>query len=112
MTQSTDRDIQEINNAVDANSRAIDANSKAIADLTASIAGLREEMRVGFTKAEGQINNVETKLDAKIDVVRGELRVIDVKSEGRTPRIGFWSLLVRGTAILVVGGLFVVFLFS
>jgi uncharacterized protein YoxC len=111
MTQSTDQDIREINNAVDANSRAIDANSKAIADLTASIAGLREEMRVGFTKAEGQVNNVETKLDAKIDVLRGELRVIDVKSEGRT-RIGFWSLLVRGTAILVLGGLFVVFLFS
>jgi hypothetical protein len=66
---------------------------------------------VGFTKAEGQVNNVETKLDAKIDVVRGELRVIDVKSDGRT-RIGFWSLLVRGTAIVVLGGLFVVFLFS
>jgi hypothetical protein len=37
--------------------------------------------------------------------------VLDVKSEGRN-RLGFWSLLVRGTAILVVGGLFVVFLFS
>jgi hypothetical protein len=52
MTQSTDRDITEIKNAVD-------ANSKAIADLTSSITGLREEMRVGFTKLEGQINKSE-----------------------------------------------------
>jgi hypothetical protein len=111
VTQSTDQDIREIKNAVDANVRAIEANNKAISDLTASIAGLREEMKVGFARSEGQINNVETKLDAKIDVVRGELRVIDVKSE-RKPSVGFWSFLVRGIAILGLGGLVIAFLLS
>jgi formate dehydrogenase assembly factor FdhD len=111
VTQSTDQDIREIKSAVDANVRAIEANNKTIADLTASIAGLREEMKVGFARSEGQINNVETKLDAKIDVVRGELRVIDVKSE-RKPAVGFWSFLGRGIAIFGLGGLFIAFLLS
>lgn len=104
MTQSTDRDITEIKNAVD-------ANSKAIADLTSSITGLREEMRVGFTKLEGQINNIETKLDGKIEVVKSEIRVIDVKLEERT-RIGFWGVFVRGIPVLVLAGLFIGFLLS
>jgi hypothetical protein len=104
MTQSTDRDITDIKNAVD-------TNSKAIADLTSSIAGLREEMRVGFTKLEGQINNIETKLDGKIEVVKSEIRVIDVKLEERT-RIGFWGVLVRGIPVLLLAGLFISFLLS
>jgi hypothetical protein len=111
MTQSTDQEIGEIKSAVDTNSRAIDANNKAIADLNTSIAGLREEMRVGFARLEGQINKVETKLDGQIEVFRGELKLIDVKFAGRT-RIGFWSLLVRGTVVLVLGGLLLGFLLS
>lgn len=112
MTQSSDREIADLKTTVDANVKAIDANNKAIADLALTINGLREEMRVGFTKSEGQINNVETKLDAKIDVVRGELRVLDVKTEQKPMKVGFWTLLVRWVAILSFGSLFVAFLLS
>jgi chromosome segregation ATPase len=73
MTQATDQDIRELKTAIDANSRAIEAlgkgteaNTKAIADLTASVSGLREEMRVGFA-------NVET----RIADVRGDIKVLD-----------------------------------
>jgi hypothetical protein len=41
MTPATDQDIREI--------------KSAIADLTASISGLREEMRVGFTDLKGDL---------------------------------------------------------
>ena len=75
MTQATDQDIREIKSSIDANSRAIDtlvksseANTKAIADLVASVGGLREEMRVGFS-------NVETKLAD----VRGDMKVLDTR---------------------------------
>ena len=104
MTQSTDQDLKELKNAVE-------ENSKAIVNLTSSIGGLHEELRVGFAKLEGQLNNLETKIDGKIDVVKGEIRVLDVKLDERT-RIGFWGILVRGIPILVLAGLFVVFLFS
>jgi chromosome segregation ATPase len=87
MTQATDQDIRELKIAIDTNSRAIDAlvkgteaNTKAIADLTASVSGLREEMRVGFSNVEtrfvdlrGQINNVETKLEGQIAVCNTKL---------------------------------------
>ncbi len=104
MTQSADREIGEIKSA-------IDANNKAIADLALSINGLREEMRLGFVRAEGQVNNVETKLDAKIDAVKGELRVMDVKSQNNASN-GFWSSSLRWIAILSFGGLFIAFLLS
>jgi chromosome segregation ATPase len=52
MTQATDQDIREL--------------KTAIADLTASVSGLREEMRVGFA-------NVET----RIADVRGDIKVLD-----------------------------------
>lgn len=111
MTQSTDQEIGEIKSAVDANNRAIDTNNKAITDLTASIAGLREEMRVGFARLEGQIDNIETKLDGQIEVLKGELKILDVKFSGK-PKIGFWSLLVRGTVVLILAGLGLAFLLS
>ena len=104
MTQSPDQDIKELKNA-------IEQNSQAIADLTTSISGLREEVRVGFTKLEGRVNNIETKLDGKIDVVKGEIRIIDVKLEERT-RIGFWGTLVRVVPLLVLAGLAIAFWFS
>jgi chromosome segregation ATPase len=69
MTQATDQDIQEIKKSIDANSRAIDAlakgteaNTKAIADLTASVSGLREEMRVGFADLRGDIKVLDNRL--------------------------------------------------
>ena len=73
MTQATEQDIREIKTSIDANTRAIadlakgtDANTKAIADLTASVSGLREEMRVGFA-------NVETKFAD----VRGDIKLLN-----------------------------------
>jgi hypothetical protein len=104
MTQSTDQDLKEVKNAVE-------ENSKAIANLTTAMTGLREEMRLGLAKLEGQINNLETKIDGKIDVVKGEIRVIDVKLEERT-RIGFWGTLVRVVPLLVLAGLAIAFWFS
>jgi 16S rRNA C1402 N4-methylase RsmH len=52
MTQATDQDIREL--------------KTAIADLTASVSGLREEMRVGFS-------NVETRFAD----VRGDIKLLD-----------------------------------
>jgi chromosome segregation ATPase len=69
MTQSTDRDIQEIKSA-------IDSNTKSIADLITSFSGLREEMCVGFTRIEGRINDVETKLE-------GQIHSLETKLEGK-----------------------------
>ena len=104
MTESTDRDLKELKTA-------IEQNSQAIVDLTTSISGLREEVRVGFTKLEGRINNIETKLDGKVEVMKSELKIVDVKLEERT-RIGFWGMLVRGVPILILAGLLVAFLLS
>jgi phage-related protein len=74
MTQATDQDIREIKGAIDANSRAIEAigkgteaNTKAIADLVASVGGLREEMRVGFTTTNGRIDTLDARLTGKIE---------------------------------------------
>ena len=104
MTESTDRDLKELKTA-------IEQNSQAIVDLTTSISGLREEVRVGFTKLEGRINNIETKLDGKVEVMKSELKIVDVKLEERT-RMGFWGMLVRGIPILILAGLLVAFLLS
>jgi hypothetical protein len=57
MTQATDQDIREIKGA--------------IADLTASVGGLREEMRLGFA-------NVDTKLAD----IKGDIKVIDSRLNG------------------------------
>jgi hypothetical protein len=101
---SSEPDLREIKNA-------IDANSKAIADLSVSISGLREETRVDFAKLEGLINNIETKLDGKIELIQSEMRTLDVKLEERT-RIGFWGILVRGIPLLVLAGVAIAFLLS
>jgi hypothetical protein len=57
MTQATDQDLREI--------------KSAIADLTASVGGLREEMRLGFA-------NVDTKLAD----IKGDIKVIDSRLNG------------------------------
>jgi chromosome segregation ATPase len=87
MTQATDQDIREIKISIDANSRAIDAlvkgteaNTKAIADLTASVSGLREEMRVGFANVE-----------VKFADVRGDIKLLD-------SRLGNLESTVQSTA--------------
>jgi chromosome segregation ATPase len=80
MKQATDQDIRELKTAIEAIGKGTEANTKAIADLTASVSGLREEMRVGFANVEtrftdlkGQINNVETKLEGQIAVCNTKL---------------------------------------
>jgi prefoldin subunit 5 len=66
MKQAKEKSIREIKTAIDALAKGTEANTKAIADLTASVSGLREEMRVGFA-------NVETRLAD----VRGDIKVLD-----------------------------------
>jgi hypothetical protein len=65
MTQATDTDIRELKTAVEAIGRGTEANTKAIADLTSSVTGLREEMRVGFEGIKGQINTLDAKFDER-----------------------------------------------
>jgi hypothetical protein len=50
MTQATETDSREIKDL-------IAANSKAIADLTTSVSGFREEMRLGFASVENKFTN-------------------------------------------------------
>ena len=83
MTYATETDIRELKTAIDGNTRAVElfdrrlethtrtteANAKAIADLTISVTGLREEMRVGFSGVQGQITNLDTKLEGKINIL-------------------------------------------
>jgi hypothetical protein len=66
MTQATDQDIRELKTAIDALAKGTEANTKAITDLTASISGLREEMRIGFS-------NVEIRFAG----VRGYIKLLD-----------------------------------
>jgi prefoldin subunit 5 len=62
MTQATDQDIRELKISIDALGKGTEANTKAIADLTASISGLREEMRVGFADLRGDIKVLDNRL--------------------------------------------------
>jgi hypothetical protein len=55
MTQAIDQDIRELKIAIDALGKGTEANTKAIADLTTSVSGLREEMRVSFADLRGDI---------------------------------------------------------
>ncbi len=113
MTTATDTDIQQIKDLITAGNAA---TQKQIADLAIStqkqiadsaigtqkqIADFREEMRIGFTKLEGQINTVEAKLEGKIDKV-------DAKYEERT-KLGFWGFIFRGSALAVLAALLVIF---
>jgi hypothetical protein len=90
MTAATDADIRDIRTAVESIAKATEANTKAIADLTTSMTGLREEMRVGFSDLKGQINTVEAKLEGKID-----------KLDERT-RLGFWGFVGRGLVLAIL----------
>jgi uncharacterized protein YpuA (DUF1002 family) len=120
MTQATDIDIREIKDliaagnattqkqidrlfatteantkAIEAITKATEANTKAIADLTASFTGLREEVRVGFAKVEG------------------EFKAFDEKMKGFDQRISTGEFAKRGVTIgvtvTVVGGVLLAF---
>ena len=131
MTQATDTDIRELKTAIDGNTKSIEALTKtqeanalaiaakalAIADLTSSVTGLREEMRLGFsgvqgqitnldTKLSGQITNAETKLDGKIDTLAGKF---DERTKGLGTRLDGKELAQRniftGLTVTIVGGI-------
>ncbi len=104
MTAATDTDSRELKTAVETIAKSMEANTKAIAELTTSVNGLREEMRLGFAnidtrfaKVEGQINTIEAKLTGKID-----------KIDERT-RLGFWGVVLRGTALAALIALIAIF---
>ena len=63
---AVDRRLEALTLTTEANAKAIEANTKAIADLTSSVTGLREEMRLGFSGIQGQITNLDTKLSGQI----------------------------------------------
>ncbi len=120
MTSATDTDIREIKTAIDGNTRSIqtidlrldtltkttEANAKAISDLTNSIIGLREEMRVGFSDVKGLISNLDTKLS-------GQITNLDTKFEERTKGIGqrldgkelAQRNIFTGLTVTIVGGI-------
>jgi hypothetical protein len=78
MTAAIDADIREIKTAVDSIAKATEANTKAIADLTTSVSGLREEMRLGFSDIKGKIDN----LDGRLVAVEGNLKGLDARLWG------------------------------
>lgn len=102
MTAATDTDIREIKDLIAAGNLA---TQKQIADM-------REEMRIGFTKVEGQINTVEAKLEGKIDSIEakieGKIDKVDAKYEERT-KLGFWGFIFRGSALAVLAAILVIF---
>jgi hypothetical protein len=87
MTPATDTDIRELKTAIEAIVRVTEANTRAIEAInrgteanTRAIADLTLEMRLGFasvdiklTEVKGQINNVETKLEGKIETLNSKL---------------------------------------
>jgi chromosome segregation ATPase len=64
-SSAIDRRLEALTLTTEANAKAIEANTKAIADLTSSVTGLREEVRVGFEGIKGQINTLDTKFDER-----------------------------------------------
>ena len=131
MTQATDTDIRELKTAIDGSIRTIatqseridgliratEANTKAIADLTSSVTGLREEMRVGFSVVQGQITNLDTKLSGQItnteSKLEGKINSLDTKfderSKGMGQRLDGKELAIRnlstGLTVTIVGGI-------
>jgi polyhydroxyalkanoate synthesis regulator phasin len=58
--------------------QAADTDIKELKDL---MTGIREEMRVGFAKMEGKIDNVETKLEGKFDTVNARLTNLETNTK-------------------------------
>jgi chromosome segregation ATPase len=112
-----DRRLEALTLTTEANAKAIEASAKAIADLTSSVTGLREEMRLGFsgvqgqitnldTRISGQITNAETKLDGKIETLTGKF---DERTKGLGQRLDGKELAIRnvstGLTVTIVGGI-------
>jgi hypothetical protein len=103
MTTATDTDIQEIKTAIESLTRLTEANAKAIAELTL-------DMRVGFAKLEGRIDNLETKLEGQINTTEAKLIGKIDQLDERT-KLGFWGFIFRGTALAALTAIFVKYLF-
>jgi seryl-tRNA synthetase len=102
LASSTQKQIDRLFAITEANTKAIDAltkatetNTKTIGDLSSSFSGLREEVRVGFTKVEG------------------EFKTFDEKMKGFDQRISTSEFAKRGITIgvtvTVVGGVLLAF---
>ena len=116
-TEANTKAVEAIDRRLEALTKTTEANAKAVADLTSSVTGLREEMRVGFsgvqgqitnldTKLSGQITNAETKLDGKIDTLTGKF---DERTKGLGTRLDGKELAQRniftGLTVTIVGGI-------
>lgn len=97
MTSATDSDIREIRTAVESIAKATEANTKAIADLTTSVTGLREEMRVGFADIRGEIKEVRGKIDTSEAKLVGKIDKLDERT-----RLGFWGFVGRGLVLAIL----------
>jgi uncharacterized ion transporter superfamily protein YfcC len=81
MTSATDTDIREIKTAVESIAKATEANTKAISDLTL-------EMRVGFanidtkfTKLDGRIDTLETRVLGKFETVNAKITNLEANTK-------------------------------
>jgi hypothetical protein len=101
MTTATDTDIQEIKTAIESLTRLTEANAKAIAELTL-------DMRVGFAKLEGRIDNLEIKLEGQINTTEAKLIGKIDQLDERT-KLGFWGFIFRGTALAALAALTAIF---
>ena len=116
-TEANTKAVEAIDRRLEALTKTTEANAKAVADLTSSVTGLREEMRVGCsgvqgqitnldTKLSGQITNAETKLDGKIDTLTGKF---DERTKGLGTRLDGKELAQRniftGLTVTIVGGI-------
>jgi chromosome segregation ATPase len=110
MTQTTDTDIREIKTAIDSIAKATEANSKAIVDLT-------QEMRTGFsnvdtkfTKLDGRIDLLETRVLGKFDTVNARLTNLESNTKAvadLAEKIGEfknWKQVAFAIFSAVVGG--------
>jgi predicted PurR-regulated permease PerM len=91
MTSATDTDIQQIKDLIAAGNAA---TQKQIGDL-------REEMRVGFTKIDGELKEVTN-------------RLIAVESSNKTIDGRLWSLIgtLLGLTVTALLGIFIRYLFA
>jgi hypothetical protein len=113
MKAATDTDIQQIKDLITAGNAA---TQKQIADLAIStqkqiadsaivtqkqIGDLREEMRIGFTKIDGELKEVTN-------------RLVAVESSNKTIDGRLWSLIATllGLTVTALLGIFVRYLFS
>jgi hypothetical protein len=63
--------------AINVLTKATETNTKTIGDLSSSFSGLREEVRVGFAKVEGEFAKRGITIGVTVTVVDGVLLAFD-----------------------------------